>query len=438
MEYLVLAEKFLFAGAIVLLFIKKGPLQLKYSSILMAVTCITLFYLTSSVLFTGKAYQTVFLLPLVNYNMELYMDALGAFFMVLAGGSLLVGLIWASVKKFAESKLDLFLTMIFSFFIFLALGLNDIFYTLLSVICGYGALYAVKRRGNSNLISVLKLVMYQIIAYFILRAVYVWGIPPLRLIFAGYIPVIVAVIYALLAKQQSYDVKNIGVMGIGLCTGLVCLKYGNLYVAGFALTGSILLIINYVFCKNIEIMTNLQNDDLEGLVSKNHFLALCEITRYASMENFFFTGGFIGQLLIYISLIFGIAAGNIFYKLFFGILFIMLLAAQIFGIYNIVKRVKTIFAKQKIDSKIILEKLTASMAAAFLLLILVIGLLPHKCSIFAFSPISIFLGGQNSIGIISSIINIMQITSNVLLCTAAAILAGFGIKSLIKLLSDAK
>ena len=122
-------------------------------------------------------------------------------------------------------------------------------------------------------------------------------------------------------KQLAYSsIENIGIMGIGLSTGMLGLSYGNSGMALFGFAGSFLHLFNHSLFKtalflsagNVYIHTHQKNmEKLGGLIKTLPSTSLVFILSAAAISGLPPLNGFISEFYLYLSMLKGISSSPI-------------------------------------------------------------------------------------------------------------------------------
>lgn len=164
--------------------------------------------------------------------------------------------------------------------------------------------------------------------YGILRILYLSGTPSAGLsyfvIAISAVSALLGVIYAIaqhdIKKLLAYhSVENIGIIGIGIGTGMLGLSYGNPLMAFLGFGGSLLHILNHSIFKellffgagSVYLKTHTRNiEETGGLIKKMPFTAAFFIIGSISICGLPPFNGFISEFLIYSGLFSGLKTGG--------------------------------------------------------------------------------------------------------------------------------
>ena len=182
----------------------------------------------------------------------------------------------------------------------------------------------------SHVSAIMSGIMIKTGIYGILRIITLINVPSKLLAFSVLLISVISALYGILYAISQYDLKrlfayssieNIGIIGIGIGTGMLGLTYGNSIVTILGFSGAILHILNHSIFKqllfllagSIYIKTHTRDiEKLGGLIKSmpiSGILFLLGSIAICALPPF---NGFISEFLIYFGMIKGLAITNFF------------------------------------------------------------------------------------------------------------------------------
>lgn len=182
----------------------------------------------------------------------------------------------------------------------------------------------------SHVSAIMSGVMIKTGIYGILRTLDLIGTPSKSISYAVLIISIVSALYGVLYAITQHDLKrllayhsieNIGIIGMGIGTGMLGLSYGNNIAAILGFAGGILHILNHSIFKellflsagSVYLKTHTKNiETLGGLIKsmpKTAVLFLIGSVAICGLPPF---NGFVSEFLVYLSMFYGLSIHNFF------------------------------------------------------------------------------------------------------------------------------
>lgn len=182
----------------------------------------------------------------------------------------------------------------------------------------------------SHVSAVMSGVMIKTGIYGILRMLVLISLPSKLISYTVLAISLITALYGVLYSITQQDVKrflaycsieNIGIIGIGIGTGMLGLAYGNNIVAGLGFAGAILHILNHSIFKEVlffaagSVYTKTHTRDIEvlgGLVKPMPLTAIFFLVASIAVCALPPFNGFISEFLIYFGMINGLKTNNFF------------------------------------------------------------------------------------------------------------------------------
>lgn len=270
--------------------------------------------------------------------------------------------------------------------------------------------------------------------YGILRTLLIIGVPSK---FVSYVVLVIAVIsalYGVLYAITQHDIKrllayhsieNIGIIGIGIAIGMLGLAYGNNIVALLGFSGAVLHVVNHSIFKELlffaagstYLKTHTRNiETLGGLIKKMPYTALLFIIGSVAICGLPPFNGFISEFLIYAGMLQGIPSSEMgmFITLVVSIGALAMVGTMAVLCFSKASGIMFLGEARSEAAANVKEDVGALMIVPMSILALftlVIGVLPQYVMRFIMTPVAQFTGGQASMPIFKSAIELMQTLS---------------------------
>ncbi len=181
----------------------------------------------------------------------------------------------------------------------------------------------------SHISGIMSGVMIKTGIYGILRTIMITGIPSKTITFGVLVITIVSALWGVLYAISQHDIKkllayhsleNIGIIGIGIATGMLGILYDNIITAILGFSGAILHVLNHSIFKMLlffcagSVYNKTHTRDIEllgGLIKRMPYTAVLFIIGSVAICGLPPFNGFISEFLLYAGMVVGMFKANI-------------------------------------------------------------------------------------------------------------------------------
>ena len=286
----------------------------------------------------------------------------------------------------------------------------------------------------SHVSGIMSGVMIKTGIYGILRTLLFIGLPSKGISYFVLTIALLTVLYGVLYAITQHDLKrllayssieNIGIIGIGIAVGMLGLSYGEPIVATLGFAGGILHILNHSIFKelmffaagSVYLKTHTRNmESLGGLMKKMPYTGFMFIIGSVAIAGLPPFNGFISEVLIYAGMLLGIPASeiNLFIVLIISIAGLALAGTMAMVCFSKASGITFLgeARSEKVQNvKTDVEKTMLVPMGILTFGTFLIGMFPQYFINFALIPASIFVKTDSIIGIIDSVVSLIEIIS---------------------------